>query len=74
MEEKNRNSVENVSRRDFLKKMAAAVIFTTPTIQTFKLLQTTSDPWNSWTGHGHHHHKPPPPPPVLPNEPNPPQF
>ncbi|MFA4837943.1 MAG: hypothetical protein WC703_00525 [Candidatus Neomarinimicrobiota bacterium] len=62
MEEKNQNSVENVSRRDFLRKMAATVIFTTPTIQTFKLLKSSNDSWNSWTGHGHHHNTVPPPP------------
>jgi hypothetical protein len=62
MEKKNQNGVENVSRRDFLKKMAATVIFTTPTIQTFQLLASDKDHWNEWTGHGHNHTPVPPPP------------
>ena len=54
---------KNISRRDFLKKMAVTAAFTAPTIKTFSLLQ--SNPyWTHWTGHGHGHghgHNPKPP-------------
>lgn len=61
---------KNVSRRDFLKRLASTAIFIVPTIQTFALLDVDRD-WWWWTGH-HHHHTPgqnepipplPPPPP-----------
>jgi len=45
---------KNVSRRDFLKKMAVTAVFTAPAIKTFSLLQSNPD-WSTWTGHGHGH-------------------
>jgi len=65
----------NISRRNFLKKLAGTAVFTVPTIQTISLLQS-NEGWWWWTGHHHHHHRavgqgdetpplPPPPPPGL---------
>lgn len=50
----------NITRRNFLKKLAMTTVFTVPTIQSFKLM---AQPGQPWTGHGHGHHHPPPPPP-----------
>lgn len=61
---------KNISRRNFLKKLAATAVFTVPTIQSFSLLQTQPDGgW--WTGH-HHHHAPGPGEPTPPLPPPPP--
>ncbi|MFH1214753.1 MAG: twin-arginine translocation signal domain-containing protein [Candidatus Neomarinimicrobiota bacterium] len=71
---KNEDEDKNISRRNFLKKLAATAVFTVPTIQTFSLLDSQSqNGWTWWTGH--HHHKTategsqtpplPPPPPGL---------
>ncbi|MCK9482840.1 MAG: twin-arginine translocation signal domain-containing protein [Candidatus Marinimicrobia bacterium] len=65
---------KNISRRNFLKKLAATAVFTVPTIQTFSLLQTQSpDGWHWWTGH-HHHHQNAPGEPTPPLPPPPPGF
>jgi len=60
---------KNISRRNFLKKMAATSIFVPPTVQTFSVLQQQSN-WNWWTAHHHHsphgHSRPTPPPPPPP--------
>lgn len=60
------NEDKNINRRNFLKKITMSAVFMVPTIQTFKLLQ--SSPWWWWTGHHHHGHghgpTPPPPPPA----------
>ncbi len=57
---------ENITRRNFLKKMAMPAVFVAPTINTFSLLQQKG-PWYWWTGHHHHHGhgttRPTPPPP-----------
>lgn len=45
---------KNISRRNFLKKMAVTAAFTAPAIKTFSLLQSNPN-WNTWTGHGHGH-------------------
>jgi len=58
--------VKNISRRNFLKRLAAGAVFTVPTIQSFSLLDSQSSHGkNWWTGHGHHGHgnMPTPPPP-----------
>lgn len=61
---------KNISRRNFLKKLAATAVFTVPTIQSFSLLQTQPNGgW--WTGH-HHHHAPGPGEPTPPLPPPPP--
>lgn len=60
---------KNISRRNFLKKLAATAVFTVPTIQSFSLLQT--QPNGGWSGH-HHHHAPGPGEPTPPLPPPPP--
>ncbi len=65
---KNKKTIEekNINRRDFLKKLAAGAVFTVPTIQSFSLLDSDTNPEKSWWtghGHGHHNHTPAPPPP-----------
>jgi hypothetical protein len=63
---------KNISRRNFLKKLAATAVFTVPTIQSFSLLQTQPNGgWWWWTGH-HHHHAPGPGEPTPPLPPPPP--
>jgi len=62
---------DNISRRNFLKKLATGAVFTIPTIQSFSLLASQDDRGKDWwTGHGHGNHHgrnnsstPLPPPP-----------
>lgn len=58
---------KNVSRRNFLRKIASTAVFVVPTIKTFSLLQAQTN-WWWWTAHHHHiphegYPIPPPPPP-----------
>jgi hypothetical protein len=56
------NKDQNITRRDFLKKLTMTTVFTVPTITSTKLLAQRRMPW---TAHGHGHHNPPPPPPSM---------
>lgn len=63
MKNEEKTEIKNISRRNFLKKLAAGAVFTVPTIQSFSLLDSKSNQGkNWWTGHGHGN-KPTPPPP-----------
>jgi len=63
MKNEEKTEIKDISRRNFLKKLAAGAVFTVPTIQSFSLLDAQYNQGkNWWTGHGHGNRSTPPPP------------